>query len=85
MDAARNVYVANGDDGAGPASIAVYAASASGNVAPIRTIVGPKTGLANPFGVAVDAKGYLYVSNFSRPGGSVVVFRARRERQRHAD
>jgi hypothetical protein len=75
VDAARNIYVANGDDGPGPASVTVYAAGASGNVAPIRMITGTKTGLANPFGVAVDAKGYVYVSNFSRTGGSVVTFR----------
>jgi 6-phosphogluconolactonase (cycloisomerase 2 family) len=35
-------------------SITVYARTASGSVAPVRTIAGPVTGLNGPFGIAVD-------------------------------
>ncbi len=51
-----------GDDAAGaesgqfrPPSISVYAASAKGDAAPLRTIQGPRTGLDWPMGVAQDA------------------------------
>jgi hypothetical protein len=46
------VLVAN----AGGGSITVYRITDSGDVAPIRTLKGPKTGLKNPVGVFVDIK-----------------------------
>ena len=56
-----------------PASITVYDRKASGNVAPLRVITGPKTQLNWPAGLAVDAeRGELYVANDG--GGSVLVF-----------
>jgi hypothetical protein len=56
--AAACIYVSNG---AADGSITVYAANATGNVRPYRTIAGAKTGLTNPFGVAVDSRGKVYV------------------------
>ncbi len=44
-------------------AILVYAAGASGNVAPSDSIVGNKTGLSNPTAVALDAAGRIYVAN----------------------
>jgi hypothetical protein len=41
----------------------VFAPGASGNVAPVATLTGSKTGLANPFGVVVDAAGRVAVMN----------------------
>jgi hypothetical protein len=48
-----------------PFSIKEYAASSNGNVAPIRTISGKKTGLGVSFGIAVSPSGDIYESNFS--------------------
>src|SRR5207245_1768981 len=62
--AAQQFYVANvvgGDNFTG--SITVYAAGASDNVSPTNTITGANTGLNNPFGIARDAAGNLYVAN----------------------
>jgi sugar lactone lactonase YvrE len=56
------VYVAN--DGNNDNSITVYAAGAAAeNIKPIRRISGPKTGLSDPDGVAVDREGRVYVTN----------------------
>ncbi len=76
VDATRNLYVAN----APPAnSITVYPpgvggfwASPAANVPPLRTISGGSTGLDNPWGVALDAAGNLYVSN--APANSITVY-----------
>ena len=57
----RELYVAN-DAGA---SVLVFDATASGNVAPKRVLQGAKTSLANPTSVFVDAKNKeLWVANF---------------------
>ncbi|HET6947958.1 MAG TPA: hypothetical protein VFJ45_09125, partial [bacterium] len=53
------LYVANRSG----QSVTVYEPSATGDVAPIRTISGTSTGLNVPYGVALDAAGILYVSN----------------------
>ena len=59
----------------GPPSITVHAADATGNVAPVRQIVGPKAQLNWPTGVSVDsARGEIYVSNAA--GDSINVFSA---------
>ena len=61
-----------------PASITVYSHEASGDVAPVRMISGPKTQLNWPTGLALDLKrGELFVANDG--GNSVLVFDA------HAD
>src|SRR5438128_311331 len=44
------LFVTNGSGN----SVTVYARTANGNVAPLRTISGASTGLAGPRGVAVD-------------------------------
>jgi hypothetical protein len=64
LDASRNIYVSNGPLPDGPFSVTVYAAGATGNVAPIRTIGGSKAGLSGPGGIAVDAAGNLYAANY---------------------
>ncbi len=53
------IYVAN----SGNNSISIYAPGARGDVAPLRIISGASTGLSNPWGVTLDAAGYLYVAN----------------------
>ena len=62
--AARQFYVANVVGGADfTGSITVYSAGASDNASPTNTIVGANTGLNNPFGIARDGAGNLYVAN----------------------
>lgn len=57
--AAACMYVSNS---AGAGSITVYPTNASGNSTPYRTISGEKTRLTNPYGIAVDSRGKVYVS-----------------------
>ena len=53
VDSTHNeIFVAN----SGAGSILVFSRTASGDVAPIRTIAGPATGLNKPVGVYVDVK-----------------------------
>ncbi len=71
VDAALNVYVFDTKT----VTISEFAAGATGNVAPIRTISGSKTGLAGgngfSFGLAVSkASGEIFVSN---PGSNAVL------------
>lgn len=47
-------------------TILEFAPHATGNVSPIATITGPSTGLAKPFGLALDGAGNIYVANCSR-------------------
>lgn len=75
-DAAGNLYVVNDGSsccGAGN-TITVYAAGASGNAAPMATIVGNLTGLNVPSGITVDVAGHLYVSN--KGGNSLTIYSA---------
>lgn len=61
---AVNAYAGGGPDPlAGSSCINVYAAGASGNTAPIRSICGPHTGIVSPAGIAIDASDNLYVAN----------------------
>jgi hypothetical protein len=53
-------------------SIIVFAPGDSDNIAPLRTISGAHTGLANPLGVALDHAGHLYVANIL--GSSVTIY-----------
>ena len=53
-------------------SVTVYAKAAIGDVAPVSTIVGPRTGLHFPSAVAVDTHGNRYVAN--RAANSVTVY-----------
>lgn len=57
VDSSRNIYASNGAGEVRSCSgcnfIAVYAAGATGNVAPIRVIAGSNTGLDGPSGLAI--------------------------------
>ena len=79
-DTAGRLYVVNlGTSGASPETVTVYAANASGNVAPIRTIGGSNTALHHVEGIAVDAAGQIYVANMrdaGTHGDSITVFAA---------
>ncbi len=56
-------------------AINVYSAGGSGDLTPNRVIGGPHTALMNTQGVAVDAKGKIFVSNNGMTfGASVLVF-----------
>ena len=73
LDSDGNVYAAN----FGAQTITVYSAAqaaSGGDVTPIAKIAGPDTGLSYPFGVAVDSKGNIYVTNdgFSAGGANSV-------------
>jgi DNA-binding beta-propeller fold protein YncE len=58
-----------------PPAITVYAKNATGDVAPLRVIEGPRTGLNWPTGIAVDAeRGDVYVTNDTTD--SILVFDA---------
>ncbi len=46
-----------------PPRIAIYPPNADGDVPPVRVIQGPRTGLSNPAGIAVDGAGRIYVTN----------------------
>jgi len=59
----------------GPPSITVFDAGATGNVEPVRHVVGPKTQLNWPTGISVDSdRGEVYVSNAA--GDSINVYSA---------
>jgi DNA-binding beta-propeller fold protein YncE len=61
-----------------PPSITVIAADSNGDVAPVRVIQGPKTGMNWPTGVAFDPdKGELYVAN--QAGDAILVFGANQQ------
>lgn len=59
-------YVANATGGGSQShgSVTVYAAGATGNIAPVQTIRGPNTQLADPLGIALDpVNGDVYVES----------------------
>lgn len=57
-------------------SIAVFPIASNGDVAPLRAIAGPHTGLANPTDVAADTAGNLYVVNNGASPFSITVYPA---------
>ena len=68
-DAAGNLYVANGGLNS-PASILVFAHGANGNVAPIRTLAGPATGMHHVVAMTVDnMTGKIFAVDDSAPLG----------------
>jgi len=73
VDAAGQIYVANlRDAGTHGDSITVFAANASGNVAPVATIAGSHTGLNAPWSIALAADGRLFVAN--NGSNSIAIF-----------
>jgi sugar lactone lactonase YvrE len=59
IDSSGNIYVTD----LGANSVDIFAAGATGNVAPTKTISGTNTGLCRPSGIALDSTGKIYVSN----------------------
>ncbi len=77
VDAHGKIYLADSGGENMTARIAVFAANSDGNVAPIATIAGDKTGLADPSGLALDSAGDLYVLNDTGgddKNGSITVY-----------
>src|SRR5262245_14102267 len=59
--AQEELFIANRTSG----TVTVYARTARGNTAPLRTLAGPATGLSGPFGLVVDpTHNELLVANF---------------------
>jgi hypothetical protein len=54
--------------------ITVYDRGATGDVAPIATIVGTNTELDQPTAIGVDGAGKIYVANYDGPQSSVTVY-----------
>jgi hypothetical protein len=75
VDRAGSVYVVNSDD-KGVEGILVFGARANGNAAPSRVIAGSATMLETASGVAVDARGTIFVSDHggNSDAGAIRVF-----------
>ncbi|HXP92373.1 MAG TPA: NHL repeat-containing protein [Candidatus Binatia bacterium] len=68
VDSSLNMYVANCSNAStncstGTSSILIFAANATGNVAPTAVISGSTTGLSGPRGLGFDTAGNLWVAN----------------------
>ncbi len=64
VDGSGTIYVTNQENGDGKLdSVNVYAPGSYAEGALSAAIVGPKTKLAKPFGIATDSRGNLYVAN----------------------
>lgn len=64
VDGSGTIYVTNQETGNGKLdSVNVYAPGSYAQAAPSAAIVGTKTKLAQPFGIATDSRGNLYVAN----------------------
>lgn len=74
LDSSLNIYVANSAYDSGKGSLTVYAAGASGNVAPIETIEGSKTELDGADGITLDSSNNVYAANGDN--NSVTVYSA---------
>ena len=72
-DSTGQIYVVN-EGGPGLMPIAIFAPTATGNIAPARQIGGALTTLASVTGITTDATGNLYVTNNASTGGSIVEF-----------
>jgi hypothetical protein len=75
VDQKGYLYVANAAPFSGEtSSVLVFAPGAKGDVAPVRQLVGPKTGITNAVNLALGADGNLYVQNHGYPTSQVLVF-----------
>jgi hypothetical protein len=81
LDSNANIYVTNpGNTASGDESVAVFSQSSlvpgqgSQCLTPMSNILGPNTGIAQPFGIAVDSAGDMYVTNSDV--NSVAVFQS---------
>lgn len=73
VDSGRNIYVANNCLSETPlyGSVTVYPSGSNGDVPPSANIAGLDTGLTEPFGIAVNSDGYIFVANSNGgPSGS---------------
>ena len=68
VDAGGNIYAADSYS----QKVLVFAPNATGNVAPLRVLMGDKTTLSGCVGVAFDGAGNLYIANYN--GMSVTVY-----------
>ena len=71
VDAIGLLYVCGADN-----TISVFSPTANGNIAPIRVISGSATLLSNPYRIAVDAIGNIYVGNGEAGIGRILIFPA---------
>jgi hypothetical protein len=83
IDGAGNTYVVDtnysgNDVSSYPGYVLVFAAGANGNVLPTRVIAGPRTRLTAPYGIAVNSRGVIYVTNYadSSPNPEILIFAA---------
>ena len=78
FDDVGNMYVANSaffNEAPSPGSVTVYGPDwASGDTAPIKTLIGGNTGLDGPQRVAFDSRNNMYVANYS--SDSVTMYNA---------
>jgi len=72
VNASGTIYVTNDSDNINYSSITVYLNGFTGDPAPVDTITGTNTGLADPFGIAIDGSDHLYVTN--QIGPSVTIY-----------
>lgn len=73
FDSAGNMYVAV-ETGVGVSRIEVYAPGWVSGASPIRVIQGAATGLNSPYGLAIDAAGYLYAANNDPAANTITVY-----------
>jgi hypothetical protein len=77
LDANANIYVSDQSSTVCGATrcgaVLVFAPTATGNVAPIRTIAGTNTKLFAPTDVKIDSTGLIYVAD-STPAGAGVIY-----------
>ena len=71
VDSDGKMYVVNDSSNTSLDSITVYAAGATGNAAPVQTILGSNTQLDEPAGIALNpVNGDIYVLNYTNVSGN---------------
>jgi sugar lactone lactonase YvrE len=77
VDRDGNIYVVDlENESSGGGSVSVFAAGANGNVAPLRKIIGGRSLLDFPIGIALDAARNIYVTTAPHTASRVLVFAA---------